>query len=193
MHRLMPDARKKDRALSPYPVGRSKPHIGLLAAVFAATACTATVAPRISASYRDAAKPIYSNAQLDPARLVGRWAQVADFGPEADACKPGGVDIMAAGSGLKLTYRLCQSGVDIRGAGAMTPAGPGRFAVQNQPGPWWVLWADVDYRTLVIGTPSGQIGFILNRDGALPADRLAAAREILDWNGYDLTQLQRLR
>ena len=45
-------------------------------------------------------------------------------------------------------------------------------------------------RTLVIGTPSGEMGFILNRDGRLPADRLAAAREILEWNGYDLERLQ---
>jgi apolipoprotein D and lipocalin family protein len=51
-----------------------------------------------------------------------------------------------------------------------------------------VLWADADYRTLVIGTPDGSFGFILNR-GGFPADRLKAAREILAWNGYDLTQL----
>lgn len=174
-------------------VMRSVLRITGVALMFAAMACTPTAVPRTTVSFRDATKPIYSNAQLDPARLVGRWAQVADFGRKSDACKPGGVEIAPAGTGLKLTYRLCQSGVNTRGAGAMQPAGPGRFAVQNQPGPWWVLWADVDYRTLVIGTPSGQIGFILNRDGALPADRMAAAREILDWNGYDLTQLQALR
>jgi len=151
------------------------------------------VPPVTVGRYRDVAKPIYSNAQLDPQRLVGRWVQVAAFGPEASACKPGGVDITKAATGLKVVYRLCQSGSDIRGAGPMQPVGPGRFAVQNQPVPWWVLWADVDDRTLVIGTPSGQLGFILNRDGALPADRLAAAREILDWNGYDLARLQVFR
>ena len=156
-------------------------------------ACTAAVPPVTVGRYRDAAKPMYSNAQLEVSRLVGRWVQVAGFGPEAAKCKPGGVDISQGAGGLKVAYRLCQSGSDIRGSGAMQPAGPGRFAVPNQPGPWWVLWADVDYRTLVIGTPSGQLGFILNRDGALPADRLTAAREVLDWNGYDLARLQRYR
>ena len=155
--------------------------------------CAAVAPPVTLGRYRDPAKPIYSNAQLDPSRLVGRWAQVAAFGPQTSVCKPGGVDITPATGGLKVVYRLCQSGAERRGAGPMQPAGPGRFAVQNQPGPWWVLWADVDYRTLVIGTPSGQLGFILNRDGALPGDRLAAAREILDWNGYDLTRLQTYR
>lgn len=152
--------------------------------------CTATVPPVLVGRYRDTNAQIYSNAQLDTSRLIGRWTQVAGFGPVKAQCKPGGVDITPARTELKVAYRLCQSGVDMRGAGPMVPAGPGRFSVSNQPGPWWVIWADVDYRTLVIGTPSGQLGFILNRDGRLPADRLVAAREILDFNSYDLTRLQ---
>lgn len=135
---------------------------------------------------------MYSNAVLDPSRLVGRWVQVADFATASNACKPGGVEISRA-QGLQVAYRLCLSGAQVQGAGVMQPDGPGRFVVPGQPGPWWVLWADADYRTLVIGTPNGRLGFILNRDGALPADRLAAAREILDWNGYDLTRLRMLR
>ncbi len=70
----------------------------------------------------------------------------------------------------------------------MLPAGPGRFVIGDQL--WWVLWADADYRTLAIGTPSGQFGLILNRDGALPPDRLRAAREIFDFNGYDIARLR---
>ena len=46
-----------------------------------------------------------------------------------------------------------------------------------------MIWVDVGYRTLAIATPSGRFGIILDR-GALPADRLAAAREIFDFNGY---------
>ena len=56
--------------------------------------------------------------------------------------------------------------------------------------PWWVLWADTDYRTLVIGTPSGAFGFVLNRGGLLPEDRLRSAREVLAWNRYDLALLR---
>ena len=70
----------------------------------------------------------------------------------------------------------------------MQPVGPGRFQVPGQPAPWWVLWADVDYRTLVIGSPDGRVGFMINR-GGFPADRIIAAREILDFNGYDLKRL----
>jgi apolipoprotein D and lipocalin family protein len=31
---------------------------------------------------------------------------------------------------------------------------------------------------------------ILNRSGDLPADRLKAAREVLEWNGYDLGRMR---
>lgn len=139
--------------------------------------------------YRAEATPIYSSAVLDTKRLAGNWQQVAGFGPET-GCNAGAVKIAQTKAGLQANYRLCLSGAEVKGASVMQPDGPGRFALQGQPGPWWVLWADADYRTLVIGTPSGRLGFILNRDGALPPDRLAAAREILDWNGYDLTRLQ---
>jgi len=53
-----------------------------------------------------------------------------------------------------------------------------------------VLWVDEGYRTAVVGAPNGRSGWILNRDPQIPADRLAAAREILDFNGYDLSRLE---
>ena len=155
------------------------------------TACTG--APDgDSAVYRNSAVPIYSSAVLDSARMVGQWRQVAGFGPQDSACRPGGANITAGPQGLRAVLRLCLAGQDQAAAASLLPAGPGRFALADDawPEPWWVLWADADMRTLVIGTPSGRFGFILNRDGTLPADRLAAAREILDWNGYDLTRLQ---
>ena len=92
-------------------------------------------------------------------------------------------------AGLGLAARLCLAGKSTSLSGKLTPAGPGRFALAGQPD-WWILWADVGYRTLVIGTPSGAFGFVLNRGSNLPSDRLAAAREVLDWNGYDLTKLR---
>jgi apolipoprotein D and lipocalin family protein len=150
-------------------------------------ACAAPQKTVTLGRYRPADAPIYSNAQLDLPRLAGTWRQVATFG-DTGACEPGQVEISTAATGLQIRYRLCQSGNEMQGAGAMQPAGPGRFTVPGQPAPWWVLWADVDYRTLVVGSPDGRVGFIINR-GGFPADRLAAAREILDFNHYDLKRL----
>lgn len=158
-----------------------------LIAMLLLAACTATVP---AGAFRPANAPIYSNAVLDLSRLPGRWQQVADFAPAtAPACKPGGAEISGDEKGLRIAARLCLAGRPTPVAGLMQPLGPGRFALAGQQ-PWWVLWADTNYRTLVIGTPSGAFGFILNRGGALPADRLRAAREVLSWNGYDLGRLR---
>lgn len=122
---------------------------------------------------------------LEPVRLAGHWTQVATFARGGQAgCGPGSVDI----EGSQASWDLCLAGGKVRGAGPMVVGKPGRFDLPGMP-VWWVLWADADYRTLVIGTPSGGMGFVLNRDAKLPPDRLKAARDILRFNGYDLGQL----
>ena len=47
-----------------------------------------------------------------------------------------------------------------------------------------------DNRAMVIGTPSGHFGAILSRAPTLRADLLEAARQLLDFNGYDLKRLR---
>ena len=146
--------------------------------------------------FRDAARPIYSNAVLDPQRLAGRWVQVAAFAAAASPpCAPGTLTVTPDGPGLGLAADLCLDGRRGTFSGRAVTTAPGRFRpVGADPAgigaEWWVLWVDEGYRTLVIGTPSGGFGIILNRDPALPPDRAKAAREILDWNGYDLAHLR---
>jgi apolipoprotein D and lipocalin family protein len=55
--------------------------------------------------------------------------------------------------------------------------------------PLWVHWLDFDNRTAALGAPDGSRVWIMDRSGA-PAERLSAAREILDWYGYDLSRLR---
>lgn len=141
-------------------------------------ACAPRPAPQVG--YRDTSRQVYSIAAFDPARISGHWEQVAGFG---DACRGGSIDI-----GPVTHYALCLPDGVKRGEGAMTAAVPGRFDLPGV-GPFWVLWADADNRTLVIGAPSGRYGLILNRDAHLPADRLQAARDLLAFSGYDVTRL----
>lgn len=144
-------------------------------------------------SYRKAGAPIYSIAAFDPARLPGTWTEVASFAPEGTRCRPGGLTITRGAGGLQASGRLCRAGHEVGQNGKLSPIGPGRLWLSGADEPLWVVWVDTDYRTLVLGTPSGHFGWILNRGGALPPDRLKAAREILDWNGYDLSKLRVLR
>jgi apolipoprotein D and lipocalin family protein len=79
--------------------------------------------------------------------------------------------------------------------GTARPVGPGRLEVRFDgvpflTSPYWVLWVDEGYRTAVVGVPSGRAGWILNRDSTIPSDRLAAARDILAFYGYDLSRLE---
>lgn len=154
----------------------------ILAAVLLLAACVGKSPAVPSGQFRPAGGPVYSSAVLDPSRLPGRWQQVAAFGTQG-TCKPGGVEIKP---GLKAAMRLCLSGHEVKASGQMQPIGPGRFAIAGQE--WWVLWADGDYRTMAIGTPSGAFGFVLNRGGPISGDRMVAAKEIFEWNGYDMAQ-----
>jgi apolipoprotein D and lipocalin family protein len=147
-------------------------------------ACVNTSSELPQGAYRPGGGQVFSAAALDASRLPGRWDQVAAFGPDGN-CKPGGVDIKPSG---KTSYRLCLGGRDIKGAGLLQLSGPGRLTIGGKE--WFVLWVDTDYRTLVIGHPSGAFGFVLNRGGQISGDRMQAAREILQWNGYDMAAFQ---
>ena len=155
------------------------PLIRLALAAALLAACSRKPAPQ--ASFRDPARPIYSLAGFDAARLLGEWQQVAGFGT---ACRGGTITVEP-----QARYALCLPDGPKRGRGAMTATAPGRFDLTGI-GPLWVLWADADNRTVVLGAPSGHYGLILNKGPTLPADRLTAARDILTFNGYDISQLQ---
>jgi apolipoprotein D and lipocalin family protein len=155
--------------------------------------------PAIVAGYRDLSQPIASKALFEPARYVGLWHEVARFPVPFEAgCAGVTAQYGLREDGLLSVLNICRdaSGVErSRIAGTAEPVGPGRFRVRFGAVPfveadYWVLWVDEGYRTAVVGTPSGRAGWILNRDPQIPADRLAAAREMLDFNGYDVSRLE---
>ncbi len=168
--------------------------LGLLPALALALAACAVVAP----SYRDTTVPMTSIADLDAARYAGRWYEIARFPVTfQEGCTATTAEYTLRPDGSLGVVNTCRQGSPTgpvrRIEGQARPAGPGRFAVSFRgipfEGPYWVLWVDEGYRTAVVGTPSGRAGWILNREPRIPPDRLRAAREILEWNGYDLSKL----
>lgn len=161
-----------------------------IAAMVLGLAACARVAPVAPAQvWRDTGRPIASAALFDAGLFAGSWHVVAAYP----------VDPGAGCTAVAMTFQDGAMRVDCRDGAALTGATrpgayPGRILVDLGPGlavgELWVLWVDFDYRTAVIGTPGGQAGWILNRDPAIPADRMAAAREMLDFNGYDLAGLR---
>ncbi len=71
---------------------------------------------------------------------------------------------------------------------ALNQTMPARF--DSADGPIWVLWVDDGYRTAVLGRPDGGFAWVLDRHASGGADRMNAAVEVLDFNGYDVEQLQ---
>ena len=136
------------------------------------------------AGFRKPDAPIYSSAVLETARMQGHWVQVAGFAEDPLPCGPGAVDIVAG----QVHWSLCQN-PEASGAAPLVPGKAGRFAVAGMQD-WWVLWVDGDYRTMVIGTPSGRFGFVLNREASMPSDRAKAVRDIFKFNGYALDALR---
>lgn len=167
-----------------------------LSGLIAISACGLIAGP----SYRDGGVAIASAANFDPSRYLGRWYEVVRYpNPFQSEC-PGAIAEYGASDapGILTVRNIC---LDAAGqpsrevSGTATDEGLGRLSVRLHgvpaAAPYWVLWVDEGYRTAVVGTPNGRVGWILNRDPVIPADRLAAAREVLDFNGYDLDQLQR--
>lgn len=147
-------------------------------------------APKPGTVFRPASAGIWSSAALAPSRLEGRWRQVATYSAgKTPGCTPGGAEFTRqAGGRLAVAGRLCLNGRVVSVSGPVTPAGPGRLSVPGMPD-WWVIWVDSGYRTLAVATPDGSFGFVLDR-ATIPPDRLTAAAEIFEFNGYAKARLK---
>lgn len=130
--------------------------------------------------YRRSDTPMQAMVGFDLARFVGRWYEVAVIGRA-----PGTRWDVSAGPGRALGVTTSTDG-----AGEARLIAPGRIEISTFDAPLWVLWADGDMRTVVLGTPNGRFAMVLDRSRASATDRLRAAREILAWNGYDLGALR---
>lgn len=163
------------------------PRLTLLLALLLAACVKA--APERTAAFRPAAAPIWSAAAFDAARIEGGWQQVAAFSSgETPGCRPGGAEVRRGAAGLEIAARLCLDGREVRASGPLRMVGPGRMAVPGMAD-WWVIWVDSGYRTLAVGTPDGSFGFVLDR-GRIGPDRMAAAGEVFDFNGYSRARLK---
>ncbi len=141
------------------------------------------------AAFRPASAPIYSAAAFDAARIEGDWQQSAAFATaEAPGCRPGAVRFARGSGGMAVKGTLCLNGQNVALTGPVSVTGPGRLSVPDMAD-WWVIWVDSGYRTLAIGTPDGRFGFVLDR-GRIGPDRLTAAAEIFDFNGYSKARLR---
>ncbi len=171
----------------------------LALALVAACAPTGEPSGGLFEVYRDRSVPIASKALFEPDRYLGLWYEVARYPvpfqagcvgvtAEYGAREDGGISVLN-------TCRHPDGSVRSSISGSAEIVGPGRLRVRfpSVPfiaGDYWVLWTDADYRTAVVGVPNGRAGWILSRTPEISPDHLAAARDILAFNGYELSRLE---
>lgn len=151
----------------------------LMGGCLALAGCAPVPEEAASVSYRDSAVMISSTLRFDLARFEGDWVVRAAY--PSDALQRVTLKAVSA-------TRFVWSADGVQTEGEVT--GPGRFRLEGQAQEYWVLWVDEGFRTAVIGTPDGSFGLILDRKPRGGADRMVAAREMLDFNGYGMTQLE---
>lgn len=145
--------------------------------------------------FRDPDARISATTRFDPARMQGAWQvqeRVASAEDPAAHAPESYVYGAVNGARFDLTrnFQTCSETGCAQKQETLTAqmVAPGRYQVTGGA-EHWVLWADADYRVAAIGTPSGEFGWIMTQ-GDARGDLMQAAREIMDWNGYDLSRLQ---
>ncbi|WP_372840686.1 lipocalin [Phaeovulum sp.] len=160
----------------------------ILALALALAACTSPAPPR-----RDASLRIASVMAFDAARFAGRWQVATSHTP---GCAGREMVWDATASGFALSGTDCTGTAPAPLIAQARLSGPGA-RITAAPGfggdPVWVLWVDQDYRLAVLATPSGRWAMIVTRPGLARPDLMAAARDVLAFNGYDLAQLEAAR
>ena len=166
--------------------------------VLALAGCATQDSGGLFSVYRDTDAPIASKALFEPERYLGVWYEVARYPvPFQTGCVGVTAEYGLRDDGLLSVLNICRNPAGAETArieGTAEIVGPGRLKVRFPSVPlvaadYWVLWTDEDYRTAVVGAPNGRSGWILNRTPEIRADRFEAARDILEFNGYDLTRL----
>ena len=154
----------------------------------ALAACNRSAPPPAQTGFRNAEALIGATSRYDAARFKGPWLVRDSFGD-------GVAQVALVETTQGPAFQLC-SQIGCGDGGTLWLAqqqGQGRYALSRPDGSTrtlWVLWVDEGFRTAVVGNPAGDFGWILDRSASGGADRIAAAREILDFNGYDTDQLR---
>lgn len=165
--------------------------------------CAEAAAPPTDVRFlRNPTAPLGSQVDVSAAEIAGDWI-VRQAVPGAWPGAARRITFGAEGADLVLrTEAVTCNEADLCEAAAHDvpyPAGlPGRWGDGRSfvapglevPAELWVFWADFDRRTLVLGDPEGRFVVILDRSASGGADRITAARRILQGYGYDLNRLR---
>lgn len=152
------------------------------------------------AQYRDRSIPISAQSDLNLARYLGKWYEIARF---PNRFEKGCVGVTAEYSmrddGKVRVLNTCRQGAldgkVTQADGQASVVGPGKLSVTFVPwlpfakGDYWVLYVDKNYSLAVVGEPKGKTGWVLARSPKISKGAYAKALKVLEQNGYDTSKI----
>ena len=169
----------------------------LLSALLAGCGSQTSTGGDFAVPYRNPTAPLGVTSRYADTGFAGKWHVRGAFPLDATLRT---VERRAAGLDAPvwvLTHRKCVDGgacvdmakiwnveADVAGADTlMDPTGgPDRRAV--------VVWVDDAFRTAAVAGADGRFAWVLDRFPRGGTDRIAAARQVLEFSGFDLTDMQ---
>lgn len=149
-----------------------------------ATLGLAACAPQSNGLNRDPDAPLGGTARFEAERFAGDWfvvASIGDFVPTKPRYR-----VKAGGSQIIELDRACPD----CSTTVFRIGKPGVLRQVDGDEILVVMWVDDGFRTAALGTASGSRAAILDRRSGGSPDRIAAATEILDFYGWDISRLQ---
>lgn len=170
---------------------------GLMAVILVGCAQEQPILPQVDI-FRDPSAQIASQANVSADRMAGRWFIRQGFVNRSRPVTAVTFSTLPNG-GLQMaqTRLTCELDIclNVETLVLLEQTGPGRWMpvdppIATSPAEFWVMWMDFDSRTVAIGTPSGEFGWIMDKSRIGGRDRITAARDIMDWFGYTVAHLQ---
>lgn len=129
----------------------------------------------VTVGLRNPTVPLGGTSRFEAARFAGKWETVACIGSCAAQViyQSAGADALTRITATRQqTYRVTAPGI-LRGTDTLV-----------------VMWVDTGFRTAAVGDAAGTWAAILDRRRPGGADRIKAAREVLDFNGWNVSKLR---
>lgn len=141
-------------------------------------------APSVESGFRDLSKPMGASSRFDAGSFAGSWQVAAAFGSLAEDA----LEVMIAEDEGQITL----AGLP-QVAGSYRQGVPGELIPSDiSSDPLIVMWIDEEIETAAIGFVSGRYGALIDRDGNVPPDRAAAARDVFEFYGWNVSGLKGL-
>lgn len=148
-------------------------------------------------SYRDQSASIGVTSRYDDVHFAGVWHVRGAYPLDAQLAQIQRLSTGPEGAAWEVVERVCDTNDNCEQVRASWPAetdvpgadrlgdprgGPARRAV--------VMWIDEGFRTAAIGDPNGSFAWVLDREPRGGADRIVAARQVLEFSGFDVDAME---